>query len=240
MKLSVIIPAYNEDATIEAIVERVQAVQLPGVDKEIIVVDDGSKDRTGDVLQRLAGIRVIRHERNAGKGAALTTGIQAATGDIVIIQDADLEYDPGDYRTVIQPILDKRSEAVMGSRFLLERPVFFGKKRSPYLTHYLGNLLIVAVTNWLYGQNFTDYEGCYKAFARPVLAATPVSANGFEFDNELICKIMRKGIRVLEVPIRYVPRTYARGKKITWRHGLIMLWTIVKWRLVPYPPPDRP
>lgn len=240
MKLSIIIPAYDEEATIAAIVERVQAVQLPGVDKEIIVVDDGSKDRTGDVLQRLAGIRVIRHERNAGKGAALTTGIQAATGDIVIIQDADLEYDPGDYRTVIQPILDKRSEAVMGSRFLLERPVFFGKKRSPYLTHYLGNLLIVAVTNRLYGRNFTDYEGCYKAFARPVLAATPVSANGFEFDNELICKLMRKGIRLTEVPIRYVPRTYARGKKITWRHGLIMLWTIVKWRLAPYPPPDRP
>ena len=240
MKLSIIIPAYNEEATIAAIVERVQAVQLPGVDKEIVVVDDGSKDRTGEVLQGLTGIRVIRHARNAGKGAAVTTGIKAATGDIVIIQDADLEYDPGDYRTVIQPILDKRSEAVMGSRFLLERPVFFGKRRSPYLTHYLGNLLIVAVTNRLYGQNFTDYEGCYKAFARPVLAATPVSANGFDFDNELICKIMRKGIRVIEVPIRYVPRTYARGKKITWRHGLIMLWTIVKWRLVPYPPPDRP
>jgi glycosyltransferase involved in cell wall biosynthesis len=196
-------------------------------------VDDCSKDRTGEVLQGLTGIRVIRHARNAGKGAALKTGIQAATGDIVIIQDADLEYDPDDYRTVIQPILDKQSEAVMGSRFLLERPVFFGKRRSPYFTHYAGNMLIVTVTNWLYGQQFTDYEGCYKAFARSVLLKTTVSANGFEFDNELICKIIRKGVRVTEVPIRYIPRTYDHGKKITWRHGILMLWTIVKWRFLP-------
>lgn len=233
MKLSIIIPAYNEEATIAAIIARVQAVQLTGVDKEIVVVDDCSKDRTGEVLQGLTGIRVIRHACNAGKGAALKTGIQAATGDLVIIQDADLEYDPDDYRTVIQPILDKQSEAVMGSRFLLERPVFFGKRRSPYFTHYAGNMLIVTVTNWLYGQQFTDYEGCYKAFARSVLLETPVSANGFEFDNELICKIIRKGVRVTEVPIRYIPRTYDRGKKITWRHGILMLWTIVKWRFLP-------
>jgi glycosyltransferase involved in cell wall biosynthesis len=233
MKLSVIIPTYNEEATIAAIVERVQAVHLTNVDKEIVVVDDGSKDRTGDVLQGLTGIRVIRHARNAGKGAAVSTGIQAATGDIVLIQDADLEYNPEDYQTVIQPILDKRSEAVMGSRFLLERPVFFGKRRSPYFTHYAGNLLIVMVTNWLYGKRFTDYEGCYKAFARSVLLETPVAARGFEFDNELICKIMRKGLRIVEVPIQYTPRTYARGKKITWKHGAIMLWTIVKWRFIP-------
>jgi len=232
MKLSVIIPAYNEEATIEAIVKRVQAVDLPGVGKEIIVVDDGSKDGTADVLKRLSGIHAVRHAHNAGKGAAVNTGIQAATGDIVIIQDADLEYDPADYQTVIQPILDNRSDAVMGSRFLLYRPVFFGKRRSPYFTHYAGNMLIVTITNWLYGKRFTDYEGCYKAFTRPVLLATPVKANGFEFDNELVCKIMRKGIRLVEVPIRYTPRTYARGKKITWRHGVIMLWTIVKWRFL--------
>lgn len=233
MKLSIVIPAYNEEATIAAIIARVRAVPLTGIDKEIIVVDDGSKDRTSEVLRQMDGIRAVRHPRNAGKGAAVKTGIQTATGDIVIIQDADLEYDPADYQAVIQPIVDKKAEAVMGSRFLLERPVFFGKRKSPYLTHYIGNMLIVSVTNRLYGRSFTDYEGCYKAFARQVLLDTPVQANGFEFDNELVCKIMRKGVGLVEVPIRYMPRTYARGKKITWRHGMIMLWTIVKWRFLP-------
>jgi len=233
MKLSIVIPAYNEEATIAAIVDRVRAVEMGAVEKEIIVVDDGSRDRTWSILTTLPDIRAISHARNAGKGAAVTTGIKAATGDIVLIQDADLEYDPGDYPAMIQPIVDKKADVVMGSRFLLERPVFFGKRKSPYLTHYIGNMLIVTVTNRLYGRSFTDYEGCYKAFARQVLLETPVVANGFEFDNELICKIMRKGVHLVEVPIRYMPRTYARGKKITWRHGMIMLWTIVKWRFLP-------
>ncbi|HEX9284463.1 MAG TPA: glycosyltransferase family 2 protein [Nitrospirales bacterium] len=233
MKLSIIIPAYNEVSTIEAIVRRVQAVDLGSVEKEIIVVDDGSKDGTPAVLKHLTGIRPISHERNAGKGAALTTGFQAATGDIVIVQDADLEYDPADYRTVIQPIVDGKSDAVMGSRFILYRPKFFGKRRSPYLSHYIGNMLITTITNLLYGMQFTDYEGCYKAFRRSIIAATPVEATGFEFDNELICKLMRKGTRIVEVPIHYTPRTYAHGKKITWRHGVIMLWTIIKWRFLP-------
>jgi glycosyltransferase involved in cell wall biosynthesis len=235
MKLSVIIPAYNERSTIEAVVRRVQAVNLGPIEKEIIVIDDGSRDGTTDILKALSGIRHILHERNAGKGAALTTGFQAATGDIVLIQDADLEYHPEDYRTVIQPIVDGTCDAVMGSRFLLYKPKFFGKRRSPYLTHYIGNKLIVVVTNLLYGQRFTDYEGCYKAFTRTVLASTPVEAKGFEFDNELICKLMRKGARIVEVPIRYTPRTYAHGKKINWKHGLIILWTIIKWRFLPIP-----
>jgi len=233
MKLSVIIPAYNERSTIEAVVRRVQGVNLGPIEKEIIVVDDGSRDGTIEVLKVLSGIRHILHERNAGKGAALTTGFQAATGDIVLIQDADLEYHPEDYRTVIQPIVDGACDAVMGSRFLLYKPKFFGKRRSPYLTHYIGNKLIVDVTNLLYGQHFTDYEGCYKAFTRTILASTPVEAKGFEFDNELVCKLMRKGARIAEVPIHYTPRTYAHGKKINWKHGVIILWTIVKWRFLP-------
>ena len=235
MKLSVIIPAYNERSTIEAVVRRVQAVNLGPIAKEIIVVDDGSRDGTTEVLKELAGIRHISHERNAGKGAAVATGFQAATGDIVLIQDADLEYYPEDYQTVIQPIVDGQCDAAMGSRFLLYKPKFFGKRRSPYLTHYIGNKLIVAVTNLLYGQHFTDYEGCYKAFTRTVLASTPVEAKGFEFDNELVCKLMRKGARIVEVPIHYTPRTYAHGKKINWKHGLIILWTIMKWRFMRIP-----
>ena len=233
MKLSIVIPAYNEEATIEAIVRRVQAVDLGPIEKEIIVVNDGSRDGTEQVLKGLPGIRHISHERNAGKGAALTTGFQSATGDIVIIQDADLEYDPGDYPAVIRPIMEGHSDVVMGSRFILYKPKFFGQRRSPYISHYIGNMLITSITNLLYGQRFTDYEGCYKAFRRTVAAATPVRAKGFEFDNELICKLMRKGTRIVEVPIHYIPRSYESGKKITWRHGVIMLWTIAKWRVLP-------
>lgn len=235
VKISVIIPAYNEAHTIAAVIERVKSVALNGIQKEIIVVDDASTDGTSDVLKDIRDICAIRHGTNAGKGAALGTGIQAATGDVVIFQDADLEYAPEDYPVVIQPLIENRCDAVMGSRFLRGRPVFWGTRKSPYLNHYIGNLLIIWVTNFLYGKRFTDYEGCYKAFRRSVLVDTPVESTGFEFDNELICKLMRKGVRIGEVPIQYHPRTYAQGKKITWRHGLVMLWTILKWRFLPVP-----
>lgn len=238
MKVSIIIPSYNEAKTIRMVIDRVAAVDLGGIEKEIVVVDDGSQDETLDVLKTIPGIQVVAHSRNAGKGAAVTTGIKAASGDVVLIQDADLEYDPSDYPVVIKPILDGTCDAVMGSRFLHERPVFFGKRRSPYFTHYLGNLLIVKVTNLLYGQRFTDYEGCYKAFTKRALAQVPVLAKGFEFDNELICKMLRRGFKIVEVPIQYQPRTYATGKKITWKHGMKILWTIARWRFVPLGAPS--
>lgn len=230
MKLSIIIPAYNEEETIADVVRRVDSVNLGGIQKEIIVIDDASRDRTREVLKTLRNILATSHATNKGKGAALNTGITMATGDIVIFQDADLEYMPEDYPAVIEPLINGRCEAVMGSRFLRERPVFWGKRKSPYFSHYIGNILIIWLTNLLYRQRFTDYEGCYKAFARSVLLDTPVQSTSFEFDNELICKLLRKGVRIEEVPIHYRPRTYAQGKKITWRHGLTMLWTILKWR----------
>jgi len=233
MKLSIIIPAFNEQETLEAVVRRIQAVDLGQVQKEIIVVNDASTDRTQNIMKHLTGIVPISHPVNVGKGGALTTGIKAATGDIVLFQDADLEYTPDDYAAVIAPLLQGRCEAVMGSRFLHERPRFWGKRRSPYWNHYVGNLVILAVTNRLYDKHFTDYEGCYKAFLRRVLLDTPVQARGFEFDNELMCKLIRKGTQIEEVPIRYVPRTYSQGKKITWRHGMVILWTILKWRWLP-------
>lgn len=231
MKLSIIIPAYNEEATIAAVIRRVQAVDLGAIEKEIIVIDDASRDNTKNILKQITGIRFLIHTVNGGKGAALSSGIKVATGDIVIFQDADLEYAPEDYSVVIEPLLRGQCDAVMGSRFLRERPVFWGKRRSPYLNHFIGNLLIRWVTNTLYAQRFTDYEGCYKAFARSILLETPIQAKGFEFDNELMCKLMRKGFRIGEVAIQYKPRTYAQGKKITWHHGVIMLWTILKWRV---------
>jgi dolichol-phosphate mannosyltransferase len=235
VKLSIIIPAYNEEHTIAAVIARVESVVLQGMNKEIIVVDDASTDRTSDVLKAIPNVRVIRHSRNAGKGAALRTGIHAATGDVVIFQDADLEYAPEDYPAVIHPLVQGHCDAVMGSRFLVQRPVFWGTRKSPYLNHYIGNLFIIWFTNLLYGRRFTDYEGCYKAFRRSLLLETPVTAAGFEFDNELMCKLMRKHVRIDEVPIQYHPRTYAQGKKITWRHGIVMLWTILKWRILPLP-----
>jgi len=233
MKLSIIIPAYNEQATIEAVIRCVQAVNLGAIAKEIIVVDDASRDDTHNILKNMHGIHLLRHSVNGGKGAALTSGIRAASGDIVIFQDADLEYTPEDYLAVITPLLNGDCDAVMGSRFLHQHPVFWGKRKSPYLNHYIGNLLILWVTNTLYGKSFTDYEGCYKAFFRSTLLDTPVRAKGFEFDNELICKLIRKGVRIEEVPIRYSPRTYGQGKKITWRHGVVILWTIITWRFLP-------
>jgi glycosyltransferase involved in cell wall biosynthesis len=235
MKLSVVIPAYNEEQTVAETIRRVKTVDLAGLELEIVVVDDGSKDRTREILKTIPGITVVLHERNSGKGAAVKSGFRAATGDIVLIQDADLEYDPQDYGALVRPILDGEVDAVMGSRFILERIQFFGKgAKSPFFTHYVGNILIVRITNALYGHSATDYEGCYKAFSKRVVDSIPIAANGFEYDNELICKLLRRGYRIAEVPIKYKPRTYEEGKKIKWQDGVRMIWTIIKWRFLPF------
>ena len=233
--VSIVIPAYNEEDTIEAIIRKVEAVPLDGLRKEIVVVDDCSTDRTRERLELFGSrIRLIRHPRNLGKGAAVRSGFAAATGDVLLIQDADLEYDPGDYPRLIAPILDGRADAVLGSRFLLERPRFFTRQGQPFFSHYLGNVIIIWLTNLLYGWRATDYEGCYKTFTRAVIRETPVESNGFEFDNELICKLLRRRRRIVEVPIRYDPRVYRDGKKIRWQHGVRMIWAILKWRVMPF------
>jgi glycosyltransferase involved in cell wall biosynthesis len=235
MRLSIVIPVYNEAGTIEAVIRRVQAVELPGLEREIIVVDDGSTDGTRERLAQLNGeIRTVVHPRNRGKGAALQSGFRVATGDLVLIQDADLEYDPQDYPRLIAPLVRGEAEAVIGSRFREQRPKFFVKEGQPFFSHFIGNLLIIWFTNLLYGFRATDYEGGYKVFTRRTLEETPMKAMGFEFDHELICKLLRRRRRIVEVPIRYTPRVYGEGKKIRWYHGVRMLWTILKWRILPF------
>ena len=233
-QLSIVVPVYNEPTLIEPVLRQVLASP---VEKEVIVVDDGSAEATKQVLARLQNelpILVITHSKNQGKGAAVRSGFQAATGDIVIIQDADLEYDPGDYPTLMRPILEGRAEVVLGSRFALHKPKFFTPEGEPFFSHYIGNNLIIWLTNTLYGFHATDYEGCYKAFTRRVIQETPVKANGFEFDNELICKLLRRRRKIVEVPIHYAPRSYKEGKKIRWQDGARMVWAILKWRVMPF------
>lgn len=231
--VSVIIPCFNESATIAEVVKRVRAVDLGLPLAEIIVVDDGSTDGSWGAINAIPGIKSLQHERNQGKGAAVMSGVRAATGRFVVIQDADLEYSPSDLRPVLAPLACGEADVVLGSRFAYERPTFFfGTKRSPFFSHYAGNLLIIAMTNLLYGARITDYEGAYKAFARDEVDKLDVRARGFEFDNELVCRFLRRGRRVVEVPIKYAPRSYEQGKKITWQDGAVMLWTIIKWRVL--------
>ncbi|MBK9695706.1 MAG: glycosyltransferase family 2 protein [Elusimicrobia bacterium] len=230
-ELSVVIPVYNEAALIGRVLEVVRAaLARQKIDAEIIAVNDGSTDGTADVLGREPGVRLIDQPINGGKGAAVKAGVRAATGNYVLIQDADLEYNPDNYTALLAPLRAGTSRVVLGSRFLNEKFRFWGQGKSPYWTHYIGNSLIVWLTNALYRQSISDYEGCYKVFERGLIQSVPVTANGFEYDNELVCKLLRRGERVVEVPIDYRPRSYAEGKKINWRHGMVMLWTILKHR----------
>ena len=233
-KLSVVIPVFNEEDTIDELIQKVKGVSLPNLEKEIIVVDDGSRDDTPQVLKKIEGIRYFMHEKNKGKGAALKTGIGHSCGDIILLQDADLEYDPQDYHVLLKPILDGEVEFVMGSRFISQKRRFFSENGDPFFSHYLGNLMIVGLTNLLYGQNKTDYEGGYKVFTKALISSIAVKTEGFAFDNELVCKTLRRGYKIAEVPIRYQPRLYSQGKKITSRDGAVMLWTILKWRILPF------
>ena len=234
-KVSIVIPAFNEERSVGEIIRRVQAAELGDVEREIVVVDDGSSDGTRDVLRRTGGARSIFHDHNRGKGAALKSGIAASTGDIIAIQDADLEYDPNDLARVIAPLLRSECDLVIGTRVLgRSRPRFVPFGDFPFFTHYVGNLIILWMTNLLYGYRGTDYEGCYKAVTRSLLDELDVQADGFEFDNELVCKVLRTGGAVVEVPINYTPRSCSEGKKITWRHGVRVVWTILKWRFRPF------
>lgn len=236
MKLSIIIPAYNEEKTILEILQKVYDLELGQIDKEVVIVDDGSKDATLSLINQFAkdkkGIVVLEHKKNRGKGAGVITGIKIATGDIFIIQDADLEYDPQDIPKLILPIVRKKFRVVYGTR-LRTKPVFFGKNRTPLLVHFFGNKFLSLLTSILYGAHITDMETCYKAFDRDVLKGMRLRSRSFDFEPEITAKILKKRIKIHEVDIKTKPRGYAEGKKLhTVRDGSIALWTLIKYRFV--------
>jgi len=224
MKLSVIVPVFNEENTIEKIIDRVKKVNI---DKEIIIVDDGSTDGTREVLEKWKdeNIRVIHHRRNQGKGSAIRTAIPYIEGEVVVIQDADLEYNPEDYYRLIEPILQGKAKIVYGSRFLkFNKPI--------YLRFLLGNKFLTWLINMLYHSRITDSYTCYKAFETDVLRNLTLRAKRFEFEAEVTVKLLKKGYELHEVPISYSPRTLREGKKINWKDALLGILTILKYRFI--------
>jgi glycosyltransferase involved in cell wall biosynthesis len=241
--LSVLIPVYNEAKNVECLVDKVQAV---AVDKEIIIVDDGSSDGTGDLIRnriapRYANVKPFFHPTNRGKGAAIRTAIAEASGELSIIQDADLEYDPNDYAAMIVPILAGKANVVYGSRYMNSRlrdyiwAYMTGKRERvkgwhAYPHHLIGIHLLNAMVAVLYGARITDEATCYKAFRTPLLKSLPLRCEGFEFCPEVTARVLKLGEKIVEVPVRYQPRT--EGKKLNWKHGIEAIWTLLKYRFV--------
>ena len=229
MKISVVMPVFNEVHTIEEIVNKVKKVLL---EKEILIIDDGSRDGTRERLKRLESsennlLKVFYHEKNLGKGAALRTGLKHVTGDIVITQDADLEYDPSEYQMLIDPILRGVADVVYGSRLSAARP-----QRVYLFWHKVGNNFLTFITGFLYNTTLTDMETGYKAFRREVIQKIPLRSNDFCIEPEITAKVFKRKYRVYEIPISYYGRTYAEGKKIYWLDGFKALWALLKYRFV--------
>ncbi|HDL65198.1 MAG TPA: glycosyltransferase family 2 protein [Proteobacteria bacterium] len=224
MKLSIVIPIYNEEKTLLTILEKVRAQDF---EKEIILVDDGSTDGTRDILKSLdyPEVRIFLQKENQGKGAALRTGFAKATGDIIIIQDADLEYNPDEYADLIRPIQNGVADVVYGARFL------GGPHRVLYFWHYCGNKLLTLITNILFNINLNDMETCYKVFRKEALEGVTTISNRFGFEPEITARMVKSKQRIYEIPISYFGRTYEEGKKITWKDGVVALYTLLRFRL---------
>lgn len=228
-KLSVLIPVYNEAKTIIPVLEMVANAPASGLEKELVVVDDGSTDGTREILKELDGAKygakIYFHEKNQGKGAALRTAQGYATGEIIIIQDADMEYSPDEYPELLKPILEGKADVVYGSR------LSGGKvSRAFYFTHLLGNKFLSLLTNVLYNSTLTDMETCYKVFRAEIFKRVTIKSNRFEFEPEITAKVLKQGVRFYELPISYYGRDYAEGKKITWKDGFHAIWALVKYR----------
>jgi glycosyltransferase involved in cell wall biosynthesis len=223
-KLSVIVPVFDERNTVVEIVRRMRVVELP-LELEIVVVDDGSTDGTRDVLRQVADstVRVVMHDANRGKGAAIRTGLAHVSGDLVLVQDADLEYDPEDWPKLLNPVLRGKARVVYGSRFT-------GERRNMLFLHWVGNRFLSLVTNVLYNTTLSDMETCYKLFDKTLLDNITLRAERFDFEPEVTAKVLRQGVHIYEVPISYTGREFDEGKKITWRDGFVALWTLVKYR----------
>ena len=222
--LSVLVPVYNERSTIGEVIRRIRSVEVP-LEVEIVVVNDGSSDGTDKVLATLedSTVRVFNHAQNQGKGAALRTGLEAATGDLIIIQDADLEYDPEDWIKLLDPIMKHKAFVVYGSRFT-------GERKNMLLLHWIGNRFLSLVTNVLYATTLSDMETCYKCFDRRVIEPVHIISNRFDFEPEITAKVLRQGFRIYEVPISYAGREFDEGKKITWKDGFAALKALIKFR----------
>ena len=225
--LSVIVPVFNERVTVAEVIRRVRAVEVP-VDVEVIVVDDGSSDGTDKVLSALGDstVRILTHPVNRGKGAAIRTGLASARGDLLLIQDADLEYDPADWPLLLDPVLRGKARVVYGSRFT-------GQRKNMMPLHWIGNRFLSLVTNILYSSTMSDMETCYKLFDRRVLEGITIESDRFAFEPEITAKVLRRGFRIYEVPISYAGREADEGKKITWRDGFSALSALIRYRFAP-------
>ena len=237
MKLSIIVPVFNEEKTIVEIVRRVVSVKLPGVTKEIIVVDDGSTDATAskikDQKSKIKNVRISTHKINLGKGAAVRTGIKEASGDYILIQDADLEYNPEDIIRLLEPVKKNVAEVVYGTR-LKRLPNFSKDERTPqFFIHYIGNKFLSLITSIFYGQWITDMETGYKLFPKQAVENIHLNSRSFDFEPEITAKLLKKGYKITEIPIRTIPRSYEEGKKLnTVKDGVIALYTLIKYRFV--------
>ncbi len=223
-KITILVPVYNEVSTLETIVKKLEETDFCGLEKEIILIDDYSTDGTRDLYQKFP-YKVLYHDYNQGKGAALRTGFKEATGDIIVIQDADLEYDPVDYAPLIKLILDGKADVCYGTRLAGGKP-----SRSFMFTHWLGNKFLSLTTNILYGSTLTDMETCYKAFRADFIKGIEIKSNRFDFEPEITAKVLKRGARLYELPVSYYGREFSEGKKITWVDGFHALWALVKFR----------
>jgi len=225
MKLSIIIPTYNEKKTLLKLLKKVEKVNIGKITKEIIIVDDFSTDGTRDLLKNIKKHKIFYHTKNKGKGSAIRTALKHITGDIIIIQDADLEYDPNEYPKLLKPILEGETKVVYGSRFM--------KKHNPkYKLYYLGNIFLSIFARILYARKITDMETCYKVFKREVFDNIKLKAKRFDFEPEITAKIIKKGYKIIEVSIQYQCRDFKEGKKISWRDGVKAIWCLFKYRFI--------